>query len=448
MPKTYSLAEVSNHDSATDCWLAINGKVYNMTKYVSRHPGGHMILMGAGRDATALFESHHPLKVTQNEALLKKFYVGDVAGWDPKLNYELQSRYYVTLKERVERYFAKSNMSPRDSPHMWLKTLFVLSLWSLSYYGTFFGFPSSMLWSVASAVVFGLSIGLVGMCIMHDGNHGGYSDHPLINRVAGFTMDMVGGSSFVWRQIHQIGHHVHTNVDGLDPDIHTAEPVHFRRIKDSQKWWPHYALQHVYLVVLYSSLTFELYFRDFFALVKKYYNGVRFQPMPLDEMALFWLAKAAYPLLNFMVPILFSNHSLRQILTLMALSMAVGSYVLVTMFQVNHVVEQATFYRKGQDPRFDAVPGMDWACMQTEGSSNFAPGSVWWNFWSGGLNHQIEHHLFPAVCHVHYPALAPIVRDTAREFGISYNSYPGFASALRGHWQLLMEKGIHRPKFD
>eukprot|EP00762_Andalucia_godoyi_P003062 ANDGO_01013.mRNA.1 Acyl-lipid (8-3)-desaturase len=439
-----SWSEVEKHNKPSDAWLVIHGNVYNMTDFVKNHPGGDMIMMGAGRDASALFESHHPLKVTTHLENIEKFLVGAV---EPGAHHtegvhSFTSPFYRTLKMRVEEYFNKKKLSPRDSPYMYMKGVFFFACWIAFYYGTYFAFPDSMMLSAISAVFYGSAVAFVGINIMHDGNHGGYSNRPLMNWIAGATMDFIGGSSFVWKQIHQIGHHVHTNVDELDPDIHTAEP-HFRRIKDSQKFFAHYAYQHIYLVALYSVLSIEMYFRDMFAVLKpkKEYNGVKFQYMSGREQALFWIAKVGFAVMNVYLPL--QMYSWQRVAFLSLIHYSMSSYVLVTMFQVNHVVEKAKFFHT--DPSTGKV-SVDWAVMQLHGSSNFAAGSRLWNFISGGLNHQTEHHLFPAVCHVHYADLAPIVQQTAEEFHLTYNNYPSFFAALSGHWALIRRLGNYRPK--
>jgi fatty acid desaturase len=386
-----------------------------------------------------------------NSSILEKYLVGTVsddAPLRPAARYSFDSGFYSTLKKRVEEYFNKTQQSPRDVPAMYFKSFLTLSAWFVLYYCTWFAFPDSMLLSAISAFFFGFILACVGMHVMHDGNHGGFSNNPLINKIAGATMDLIGGSSYVWQQIHQVGHHVHTNVDDCDPDIRTHDP-HFRRIKESQKWYPHYAYQHIYLLGLYSVLSIEMYFRDVFATIRGSFNGVKFSPIRKDELILFVGAKIGFPILFVVIPLM--HYSWQRVAVLAMIYFAMASYTLVTMFQVNHVVEAADFFRP--DPVTGKV-STDWAEMQLRGSSNFAAGSWFWNYVSGGLNHQIEHHLFPSVCHVHYPALAPIVRKTAKEFGLPYSNYPSFMSALGGHFGLLRQLGRegklikYRPKLE
>lgn len=314
---------------------------------------------------------------------------------------------------------------------MYVKTAVLLCVWLLLYV-LVHAAPLPLWWAALPlSAVWGVCSAMVGFSVMHDGNHGAYSDSALVNRAAGASFDLLGGSSYVWRMIHQVGHHVHTNVAERDPDIHTADP-HFRRIKPQQPFYTWYRLQVWYLPVLYATLIFELYLRDFAAMALGRWGGVRFQPVPPREWALFAFAKAWYIVYNVLIPLHF--HPLGRVLLLYAVSSIVAGLLTVMMFQVNHVTALAAQFSVD---RSTGTVHEDWAVSQVRGSSNFASGSVLWNHLSGGLNHQIEHHLFPTVCHVHYPALSRIVQKTCAEYGIPYNSYSSFWTAIKGHFEHL-----------
>jgi fatty acid desaturase/cytochrome b involved in lipid metabolism len=454
--KVFYWSEIRKHNTEESPWLVINGKVYDVTEFQHRHPGGDMILLGAGRHSTELFWSHHPSKVIES-GMIDKYYIGDVAEEedeknDKKKHLDLakldvvhlykpgdQTKFYSTLRHRVEEYLKKKNLKPRDSTEMYIKTFLSFTVWFLLYLGTHFS--NSWILSILSAILFGFASANIGMSVMHDGNHGGYSNSPLVNRIMGGTFDFLGGSSFVWKMIHSVGHHVHTNVEELDPDIHTAEP-HFRRIKGMQK--PHfwYKYQHIYLPFLYSILIFELYIRDFVAMAKGSWGGVPFQPAPRREWILFWLTKVWFLCFFFGVPLLY--HDLYRIMIVNCIALLIAGELLVLMFQVNHVTQAANSFHADSK----GVVSKDWAISQVEGSSNFASGSWLWNHLSGGLNHQTEHHLFPTISHVHYPKLHPIVKKTCDEFGVRYNSYPNFWEAICGHFALLKEMGAAGIKYE
>ncbi|KAG2374418.1 hypothetical protein C9374_010702 [Naegleria lovaniensis] len=446
--KTFTWDEIEKHNHEGSAWLVIHGKVYDVTKFVPYHPGGDMILLAAGRQSTELFLSHHPTKTITNQALLDKYYIGEVEQekvvteemikkQQTKHIYapEKQTKFYEEVRSEVEKYFKDNNLTPRDVPEMYVKTILSLSIWFVLYLATFYYFDSIIV-SFFVAIVWGWANANIGMGMMHDANHGGYSDNPTINRIVGLCFDVLGGSSYTWKMIHSVGHHVHTNVEERDPDIHTNEP-HFRKIKAGQKqhWW--YKYQHIYLPFLYCTLLFELAFRDFFAMVLGAWGGVKFQPAPKNEYLLFVSSKMCWITYSLIIPVFFSGHTFQRVLLLWTIAYMVASFILVLNFQVNHVTPIADTYHVEKDGMVHA----DWAETQVTGSSNFAPRSWLWNHISGGLCHQTEHHLFPTICHVHYPKIQPIVERVAKKYGIRYNAYPSFWDAVVGHFTLLKEMG-------
>jgi len=453
--------EIREHRSESSPWLVINGKVYDVTEFQKRHPGGDMILLGAGRHSTELYLSHHPSYVLESK-MLDKFYIGDVDGEDnvhdktKSVHHNLftgmksahlyepksQTDFYSVLRHRVEDVLKKNGKKPRDDPEMYTKTVISLIVWFVLYYSIHFYFENYFA-SLACAIIWGFANANIGMSVMHDGNHGGYSDSPTINRIMGGMFDFLGGSSFVWKMIHSVGHHVHTNVQELDPDIHTAEPAHFRRIKpiQSQRWW--YRYQHMYLPILYCVLLPELFLRDFIAMFKGSWGGVPFQPAPTREWVIFWATKAWFLIYLFVLPIYHCGSAMR-VISINLVALLIAGELLVLMFQVNHVTEAAISHNVNEK----GVVDKDWAISQVEGSSNFAAGSWLWNHISGGLNHQTEHHLFPTISHVHYPLIHPVFEKTCKEFGVKYNNYPTFWAAIMGHFTLLKQMGAQGIKYD
>ncbi|EFC47525.1 predicted protein [Naegleria gruberi] len=437
--KKFSWEEIEKHNHEESAWLVIDGKVYDVTKFIPHHPGGDYLLLGAGRHSTELFLSNHPAKILNNsKALLEKYYIGEV---EQETIYSYnppdQTNFYLECRAQVDQYLKDNNLTARDVPQMYLKMILSLCIWFILYLGTFYYFESKLL-SFVVAIVWGWSNANIGVNMMHDANHSSFSNHPTINRVVAVVcFDILGGSSYVWKMIHSVGHHVNTNIEERDPDIHTGEP-HFRKIKSAQKhhWW--YAYQHYYLPVLYCSLLFELAFRDFFAMMIGSWGGVKFQPPPKGEYLLFFSTKIWWLTYSLAFPIWFSNHSVGTIFMLWCTAYMVASFLLVLIFQVNHVTNIADSFHVNQQ---DGMVHADWAATQVSGSSNFACGSWLWNHLSGGLCHQVEHHLFPSISHIHYPKIQPIVEKCAKKYGIKYNSYGTFWEAIIGHFTLLRDMG-------
>lgn len=432
----YTYEEVSKHNKATDCWLVIDDHVYDVTKFVPRHPGGNMIYLNAGRESTKLFESYHPDSV---KPILSKFLIGRVEG--PNLfrvqfaNEQEDKGLYEKIKTDVMAHLKSKKIDPRFSWQMYIKSFVIFFGCFLAFYLTHF-YLENFVATVIAAVVLGFLAAEVGVCIQHDANHGGFSSSAVVNKWVGTSLDFVGASSFIWKQQHVFGHHVYTNIEGIDPDIRVHDPD-IRRTNMFQPWREYQAYQHVYLGLLYSLLSIKSIFIDDFKMLFSGWIGVvPVNHIHMEELIVFFGGKAFYFLYYIVLPLIFSQHSLVHTVQLWLIAHLVTGWTLAFMFQVNHVTDRADFYEKKGDK-----VNVGWTKSQIEGTSDFAHDSWFWTHVSGGLNYQVVHHLFPWVCHVHYPEIAPIVKKACKEAGINYIVYPTFMSALAGHFNHMKAVG-------
>ena len=116
---------------------------------------------------------------------------------------------------------------------------------------------------------------------------------------------------------------------------------------------------------------------------------------------------------------------------------AVAGLILSVVFQLAHVVEEAHFPVPDEKGNIEN----EWAIHQMETTADFSRKSWLITYYVGGLNYQTEHHLFPRICHVHYPKLAPIVEATAKEFGVPYIYNETFITALKSHMSVISKLG-------
>lgn len=432
--KLFSWDEIRLHNSLEDCWMVVEGKVYNVTGWVERHPGGSVIGLGAGREATALVYSYHPPSVFE---VLKKYYVGDVKDYENY--YTFESKFYSTLKARVEAY-VKQNRLTRDSTGMYLKSIFLLGCWALTYYlGLIRG-------SLLATVLFGFFHAELGINIMHDGNHGAYSSNKYLVRFAGFLMDLMGSSQVVWRHQHNVGHHPNANntdstkspskmdPTAFDPDASAGNP--FVRLNPTQPHrWLH-QFQHIYMWFLIMFINFKWFVNDVRAMRNRKYMEIEFAKTRPGELESLAVTKSLFLIYACVTPVYL--HGLYGLFLFVVFMVATG-YVFVLMFGVNHLTEDCAFPDNNL-----AVDKRDWAVLQVMTSSNFANDSSFWTFISGGLNFQIEHHLFPGMNHTFLPLISPIVRQTCKEFGVPYQSFPSFWSAVYSYYAHL--KNLGNPK--
>mmetsp|Transcript_53394 Transcript_53394/g.134092 ORF Transcript_53394/g.134092 Transcript_53394/m.134092 type:complete len:454 (+) Transcript_53394:76-1437(+) len=440
--------EVAKHATPGDCWLIVRGHVYDVSQFASIHPGGDIIHLGAGIDATILFESYHLDGV--DERRLEKYRIGKLANPTESF-YTWDSDFYPTLRSRVSKYFKDNNLSHRGDMRMYLKTLLIMTCWCLTYY---YGVIQD---SLLVTLFFGFWSAEIGLSIQHDGSHGAYSNSPLLNRVAAWGMDLIGASTFAWEYQHIVGHHAYTNLvsDCAESDSDVLAGVPFMRMHDSQQKRWHHRYQHIFGPALFSLLTInKVFVSDIQSALTGECAGFQMDGRygKTSNKYRFWLMKLITIVQMVVIPVYLHGVG-RGLLHFLLAHMVCGEF-LATVFVVTHISSDVVTLNasKGSNPISkvcapqetsgnDLVTKRDWAALQVATSVNWALDSKFWTFFSGGLNHQIEHHLFPGITHVHYSALAPIVRRTCEEFNVPYVAHPDLPSAYGSLTQYLRTMG-------
>lgn len=342
--------------------------------------------------------------------------------------------FHRELRRRIEQYFQATGKGERDCARMYLKTGLILAWLSTSY--VMLVFFADTWWSMLPlAISLGLSMAAVGFNVQHDGGHRAYSDRAWINRLAAMSLDLLGGSSYVWAKKHNSVHHTYANITGHDEDINLG---FFGRLSPHQKWLPFHRLQHLYLWSLYGLLPikWQLYddFRDIYLGRIGQYQFAR--PTGRDAV-LFAGGKVVFLCLAILIPL--SLHPAWGVLLLYGAVSCVQGVVLSVVFQLAHCVDEAAFpLPRHVTGRMDS----SWAAHQVETTVDFSPRNRLLSWYIGGLNFQIEHHLFPQICHVHYPALSPLVEQTCREFGLRYAVHDSLFAALASHFRWLRRMGM------
>jgi linoleoyl-CoA desaturase len=281
-----------------------------------------------------------------------------------------------------------------------------------------------------SALLLALSLVGIGFNVQHDGNHGTFSRRPWINRLAGFTLDLMGASSYFWKDKHNHNHHVYTNIPHEDADINLGPLARLSRDHE-WRWWHRY--QHLYLWVLYTFVHLRYLYSDLQRLALGKNDGLSAGYPKGSDLAWLLGGKAFFLTAAFAVPL--TQHSFGRV---------AGIYVLVSMtmgllfsvvFQLAHTVDVVEHPLAGE-----VRP--EWVVHQIATTANFAPDSRLLTFLLGGLNFQREHHLFPRIAHVHYPALARLVREVCAEHGVECRENLTLVGALRSHYRFVREMGI------
>ncbi len=348
--------------------------------------------------------------------------------------------FMAELRRRADVYFAETGRSERDCWRMYLKTAVILAWMATSYALLVFAAPT--VWLAAPlAISLALAISAIGFSVQHDGGHHAYSRFEWVNRLAALTLDLIGASSYLWRWKHVVFHHTYTNVDGQDTDLDVGLVA--RLAPQQRRRWFH-RWQHLYLWPLYAltASVWHLYgdFRD----VAAGAIGPHKIPRPKGwDLVVFVSGKLVSVGLMLGIPMLV--HSWWVVLLFYAVTTAVVGVVLTVVFQLAHCVGEAQFP--------DAVDGgrrMEdaWAVHQVQTTVDFARKSRVLCWLLGGLNFQVVHHLFPRVCHIHYPALSRIVEAACRDFGVRYSAHRTFLAGIVSHFRWLRRLGRPQPAFS
>ena len=317
---------------------------------------------------------------------------------------------------------------------MYLKTAVILA-WLTASYGLLVFFAGAWWSALPLAISLGLSMAAVGFNIQHDGGHQAYSRRPWVNRLMARTLDLLGGSSYFWARKHNTIHHSYANITGHDDDIDLG---FLGRLSPHQKRLRFHRFQHLYLWVLYGFLpTKWQVYDDFRDLVTGRVCGNRFARPKGWDLVVFLGGKALFFSLALAVPLLM--HPVWAVLPLYLVVSFVQGVTLSVVFQLAHCVEEAAFPLPRQDTgRMETA----WAVHQVQATVDFARGNRLLSWFIGGLNFQIEHHLFPRICHVHYAAIAPLVEQTCREFGLGYVAHQTFLAGVGSHFRWLRRMGM------
>ena len=468
-----TLDELRGHNVPRDAWCSVDGRVVDITDFAKRHPGGDIILLAAGKDATVLLKTYHPRGVPSS--LLDKLQVGTMKdGAIPKSFYSWDSDFYNTLQRRVIQRLNELNLARRGGYEIWIKAIFILCGFWYSLYNMYVQrtFWVATLWSMSM----GVFAAFVGTCIQHDGNHGAFANSRALNKVAGWTLDMIGASGFTWEIQHMLGHHPYTNVldvdeedrkvSGVDspmaekdqesdPDVFSSFPAMRMHPYHQPEWYHKY--QHLYAPILFAMMTLaKVLQQDVEVATSKrlYHIDANCRYGSVLNVLRFWTMKVLT--CGYMIGLPCYFHGISKGLGLFIIGHFICGELLATMFIVNHVIEGISFGKKGdrlkdedgnavfrpttvsgvtpmEQTRSDAakkskggkisfVPYNDWAAVQCQTSVNWSSGSWFWNHFSGGLSHQIEHHLFPSICHTNYVYIHDVVQSTCEEYGVPYQN--------------------------
>lgn len=383
-------------------FTTIEGKVYDITDFVNKHPGGAMMAqLAVNRDSTYMFWSYHTNQKHARQILDSLPQVGTV---DTKY---MKPDFLFYLQSKIRQFRKKLRGGMNHRLYVWLPLCAVFSyLICIGY------------WQVSA--ILGFIFASIGLTIQHDANHGAFSKNPTINNILGYTLDIMGRSSFMWRLHHNVGHHIYTNEYDKDIDVSNSTPLLRLHEKDTYRWY--HAYQHYYwpFVFLFSSIGEYTDITTFIMGKDKHITVLNRTWM---DIIMFYLFKILHFTLYFIIPYYYYGQWYSFIIM-----HVVGNYYLAIQFVISHATENIHLNLKNYD---------DWAIKQISESSNWATESKLVNYFTGGLNCQIEHHLFPCISDHHYPDIAHIIQEECKIRNIPYTKYDSIWQNIKSYVALL-----------
>ena len=380
-------------------------------------------------------QQSHPSQPSQPSHADQPFRAGDLG---KKVIYGDDKAFQAELRKRVDEYFRSAGYRPHDNWQMYLKIAIVLIGFVAAYVLLVF-FAQNIWHGLALALLLAAFMTEIGFNIQHDGGHKAVSKHPWVNKVMGMTLDMVGASSYLWRRKHVVIHHTYVNITGYDTDIEFGL---LGRMSPHAPWRPWFRFQHIYMWLLYSLLAIKWHFYDDFHDVIAGRIGSHQIARPRrSELAIFLGGKIFFFAWAFAIPLLF--HPLHVVLLFYVIVAMPSGLMLALVFQIAHCVEESEFVAP---PKGDEHVVDSWAAHQAQVTVNFSRRNPVWTWLVGGLNYHIEHHLFPLICHVNYPAISKIIEATCRDFGVRYSEHKSFAAGVASHYRWVRRMAMPNPE--
>jgi linoleoyl-CoA desaturase len=345
--------------------------------------------------------------------------------------------FFSTLNRRVNDYFKNNNISRHANAEMKVKTVFMYSLYFVPYILLLTGTVVNgwAMWGLTAIMGFGIAG--IGLSVMHDANHGAYSNKSWVNNLVGYSLNVIGAGAFNWKVQHNVLHHTYTNIHDVDEDI---SPRGILRMSPHSGYKAIHKFQHLYAWFFYGLMTIVWVIHKDFARLTRYQKDGMVKKQKANaaaEWIILVATKLIYVVYMVIIPLMVLDITWWQWLIGFVTMHYIAGFILAVIFQPAHVIDGSEF------PLPDDQGNMEnsWAIHQLHTTTNFANKNRILSWYVGGLNFQVEHHLFPNVCHVHYRHISKIVKATAEEFGLPYKATPTFRGALLGHAKLLKELG-------
>jgi linoleoyl-CoA desaturase len=347
-----------------------------------------------------------------------------------------KAKFFRTLNKRVNNYFKENNLKRTGNWKLYTKAIVMFAIFLV---------PVALILTVSMPqwlmgilmVVTGVGMAGVGMNVMHDSNHESFSSKKWVNKLMGSSIYILAGNVYNWKVQHNVLHHTFTNIKGHDEDIDAGRIIRFSK---HASWLSIHKFQKFYSFFLYGLLTINWAittdFKQMYGYLKRKLSYGKF-PNPTVEWIKLVASKIVYYAFWIVLPLLVLDVAWWKILIGFFVMHYTAGMILSLVFQLAHIVPNAEMMKPDENGNMKHT----WAVHQLYTTANFAPNNKIVNYFTGGLNHQVEHHIFPHISHVHYKKIAEIVKKTTQEFNLPYNEYKSFRKAIIEHFKQLSYLG-------
>jgi linoleoyl-CoA desaturase len=354
-----------------------------------------------------------------------------------KFSGKIKSEFISELRKKVDEYFDSNKISKYGNLSLTAKTIVMFLMYFIPYFLMMSGIIKSIEGVLLCWIIIGVGKAGVGMTVMHDANHRSFSKRQSVNRWLGKSLYLLGGFPPNWQYQHNTMHHGFTNIDGYDEDI---DPGGYLRLSPHKPLYKIHKFQHIYGWFLYGLMTLSwVTTKDFVQLgrykrdnaklnTKRTYNH-------LFRILIF--SKILYFTAFIILPLVVLPFSWPWVLLFFLAMHFTTGLILSVIFQTAHVIPDTKYPLPGKEGTIEN----NWAIHQLQTTSDFSPRNKVLSWCIGGLNYQIEHHLFPNISHIHYPKLSQLVRETAQKYQITYHVQNSFFKAIQEHAKMLKNLG-------
>lgn len=353
----------------------------------------------------------------------------------PKFSRNDQKKFFRTLNKRINNYFKENNIKKTGNAKLYFKAFVMFTLFLAPFIILMtINLPT---WAqILLVICIGIGMAGVGMNVMHDANHGSFSSKEWVNKLMGSSIYILAGNDYNWKVQHNVLHHTYTNIQGHDEDIDAGRIIRFSK---HAKWLKIHKFQKYYAFLLYGLLTVNWaittdFKQTYMYLKRKLAYGK--MPNPTTQWTKLVIGKIVYYALWIVLP-LSLGYTWYQLLIGFFIMHYTAGIILSVVFQLAHVMPNTEMPLPDENGNMKNT----WAIHQLYTTSNFAMNNRLVRFYTGGLNHQVEHHLFTKISHIHYRKLSDIVKSTAEEFSIPYNEYKTMFKAVVEHYKQLKVLG-------